>query len=264
MILSDEQMSAARSGCRPKVEPTWSLVDLPVGPQPLPTWIKGLHVDFMDAYGNAPHIRLKVCGNVRRWPEKRYTQQNTLYLAEHPDGRAEAYYQQGTLRPAVVKRWRSPDGSLHVYARQKPRNSPSDKWELEDGGAWVEVTRPCTPQQEGFGGSHYDITLTDGTEITLRGPWHGGAPEGFIEAAYLDATESYSIPARHFRPWFNRGGFGGLFLREELFIRIFARFVPHFRLARVLDAYGPQLQPLKPEWDAPKAWMLDRARRSAA
>jgi len=260
MDLSDEQMGAAMFGAR-GVECTWEPITLPEGPRPIPAWCTGLHVDFVDAYSNAPRFKLKTTSNVRDWPEKRFERKGRLFLAVAPDGRAEAYYHDSTLRPTTLRRFRCDDGRLLQYRPSEPRNDCSCPSVLTPG-EWVEVERLATTQQEGFGGAHIDITMTDGAEVTLRGPWHGGAPAGFVETAYVDMSYPWRPRPRKDRPsrWHDQGGVGGLFVAEATFIDIFARFAPHLTLAAVTNGIGRRIQPLKPEWSEPKDWVMARER----
>lgn len=251
MDLSAEQMGAGSSGDTP----SWELVELPNGPQPLPAWALDLAIWWGDGYGNSPDCKLKATENLRRWPDKRFRfEAPGRYVAEHPDGRAEVYY-HGRFRPAKLKRLRMPDGTIlppHAFKREAVE-------EEYDGFA--------TGPDEGFGGSHFHITMEDGTPVVLRGPWHSLAPAGFVEVAYVNWSDERSQ-----RPWRGEGpswlrttATGGLYIREELFIRLFARFQSHLQLARVTEFFSGgrryvSLQPLKPEWDVPKRWILERER----
>lgn len=260
MDLSDEQMGSAMFGAR-GVECTWEPITLPEGPRPIPAWCAGLHVDFVDAYSNAPRFKLKTTSNARDWPEKRFERKGRLFLAVAPDGRAEAYYHDSALRPTMLRRFRAEDGALHQYRPSLPQTDIFHSPGLIPG-EWVEVERLVTTQQEGFGGAHIDITMTDGAEVTLRGPWHGGAPEGFVETAYVDVSSPWRAQPRPGRPfcWHNAGGVGGLFVAEATFLDIFARFAPHLTLAHVHNGLGTRVQPLKPEWSEPKDWVMARER----
>ena len=264
MDLSDEQMGSAMFGAR-GVECTWEPIALPEGPRPIPAWCTGLHVDFVDAYSNAPRFKLKTTSNVRDWPDKRFERKGRLFLAVAPDGRAEAYYHDSALRPTMLRRFRCDDGRLLQYRPSEPRDNPSSPYVLSPG-EWVEVERLATTQQEGFGGAHIDIIMADGTEATLRGPWHGGAPEGFVETAYVDMSSPYCGRPRsgHSYRWYNAGGVGDLFIAEAAFIDIFARFAPHLTLAHVHNGLGVRVQPLKPEWSEPKDWVMARERLASA
>lgn len=246
-FLSDEQMHAIRDGG----SVSWAPLELPVGPRPLPAWARGLDVDFHDGFGNVPSYRVTTTINPRQWPNKRFRREGAAYIAEHEDGRAEVYYHSGAVRPATVRRFQTPDGKLHAHRPYQPfgmhHRRSGHTFMMGHGmqpGVWVDVERPCTAEQQGFGGSHIDIVLEDGTEMTLRGPWHGGAPKGFVEVGYRDRSSRW-------------GGLGaGLYLREECFVRLFARYSPHLRLVRYQGPLGERIQALKPEWDCPKdVWM---------
>lgn len=268
MFLSDEQSSVALFGLKRGAEPSWSQIELPAGPQPIPAWARDLSVYWADGYGNAPMFKLKTGEALRRWEGKRFNRIGDLFLAEAPDGRAEAYYQGGALTLTTVRRFRTLDGKLHEY---RPATGERITEALEGGGTinhvpydpgeWVEVERYCTRQEQGFGGAHIDITMVDGTEVTLRGPWHGPCPQGFVELVYVNTAEPhYAAYNKVWRRWSDRGGTGGLLIRQELFTRIFARFLPHLHLAAVDMGRGPRFEPLKPEWREPKAWVLARER----
>lgn len=235
MILSDEQTGAAR--LRADVT-DWTMVDIPVGPQPIPSWVTGMAVRWMDGYGNNPTCAIRVTEDARTWPDKVFQQSGDRYLARSGDGRAECYYHSGALRPTKLRRWQRADGSFVRGAYISPEI-------IAAGGEWGEWEVLATPQEEGFGGSHYEIMLTDGREVVLRGPWHGPCPLGFQELAYINVNARWATRGGD---WTKRGGIGGLLIEDDLFIRLFARFLPHLTLARV----GKFLQPVKPEWDAPK------------
>lgn len=250
MLLSDEQMGAVRHGF--DKDPDWQLIDLPAGPQLVPAWVTAMHVRWMDSYGNAPSFALRVTEDARSWPDKVFEQEGVRYIARHPDGRAECYQQSGALRLTKLRRWQRPDGSF-------VRAPYVDKDTRDAGGDWGEWEVLATPQEEGFGGAHIDIVLADGRDVVLRGPWHGPSPLGFQECAYVNVNDRWMRPPRAGHPaapWHNRGGIGGLLIQDDVFIRMFARFLPHLQLVRV----GKFLQPLKPEWDAPKHVVQARER----
>lgn len=245
---------------RQKIEPSWSLLDLPTGPQPTPPWARDLHVNWMDGYGNPPSFKLKTNCNARDWDDQRFERIGSMWITRHADGRAEIYYQGGPLQQVKVKRWRNAEtGSLHQYGQFQPGSRKLKP------GEWIEVERWATRQEEGFGGTHIDITMTDGREVTLRGPWHGGPPNGYVETSYIDTTKERFGGKNYWsaRPWYGRGGRAGLFIAEPAFVTMFARFQPHLRLARISDDMGDRVQPLKSEWDAPKQWILKRERSAA-
>lgn len=259
MLISSEQTRAAMHGTAHAIE--WSIIDRPVGPSPLvPEWCKGVHVNWMDEYSNSPDVRLKVHGSARRWENKRYRQEGDHFRAYHPDGRMEQYSQKGPLRLDKVKRWQSPDGSLRNYAPTEEIgtwNSATLKHE-NPTGKWIEVDRLCTRQEQGFGGSHYDLTMEDGTEIVLRGPWHTSGPEGYSEVAYVDVTDDWARRVKGKRKWWQLTGMAGLHVRDDVFVAIMSRFAPHLELASVKEYGIADIQPLKPEWDAPKCVIRER------
>ena len=258
--LSDEQMNCI--GVPGNASPTWSLVELPVGPQPLPDWAKGLHVDFGDHHDGDPRFTLKTDRDLRAWPGKRYRRDGDLWMSETDDGLADPFYQGGELRIERLRRYKTKDGALHQYAPTEPRRIRLVP------GEWIEIDRLCTRQEQGFGGAHIDLVMVDGTEVTLRGPWHGPCPSGFVEVAALDTSSPYYRHAyNRNKPWHSRCVSGVATVRADVFTPIFARYAPHLRLASVNMGRGDRLQPLKPEWNEPKAWVRARermARKQAA
>ncbi|WP_370194277.1 MULTISPECIES: hypothetical protein [Aurantimonas] len=268
MDLADDQMAAAMHGAPHEVR--WSFIERPTGPQPLPGWCKGAQIFWLDGYGNSPDVRLKVIGEARDWPEKRFRREGNRYIAESGDGRVEQYAHDGGVSMVKLRRWRSEDGSLRTWRRSGPEwaeaGSKAIGRMVVDGnlveygnepGEWVEVDLLATTKQQGFGGAEIPIKMEDGSDLVLRGPWHVGAPQGFVETAYVDVGKPVA-PYYSKRPWHQRTGMGGLYLREDLFIRIMSRFAAHIPLVRVKHLYGWRVEPIKPEWDAPKAIIYDR------
>lgn len=265
-FLSDEQMSVAMFGIPQNAHPSWKPVELPVGRQHLPGWAKGLHVDLALPYCNSPRFQLKCNRALREWDGKTFTKDGDRYMAVSDDGRAEVYYQGGGLAVATLKRYRTGDGKLHAYAPFEPQRA--DHVDEDTGlhwnghkpvpGEWVEIERLCTRQEQGFGGSHIDLVLDDGRELTLRGPWHGACPAGFVEVSYIDTSTDTSSGWFRRRPWHARGGVGGLFMTEDAFLPIFATFAPHMLAAHVDMGRGPRLEAYTYEWGEPKAWMQAR------
>lgn len=211
---------------------SWEFVDLPEGPQPLPVWARDLAVNWMDGYGNAPTFTVKVPSyDVHTWDgQVWYRTANGLYFTKHEDGRACFHSHGGSVS-------RNDDGVLQ------------------------------TTQQQGYAGRHFTIKMADDSEfpsetLILRGPWHGPTLPGFMGVTTVDAKLATDrFWQRHGRPWHERGGCFGLTIAEDTLVRLFARFQPHLRLARVTYhwwKHGYFLEPLKPEWNAPKDWMWER------
>lgn len=249
--LSDEQTHAIG---RDRAV-AYSLAQLPVGRQPTPAWARDLHVDFMDGYGNVPRFIIKTDCEARDWADKRFEFDGRRYIAKSGDGRAECYYHGEARRVDGLKRWRCPDGTI----RHGPR------W-LEGGrieaGEWETYEGWATGPDQGFGGSHFHLTMIDGREVVLRGPWHGGCPPGYVEASYFNTSDRWgrAFRKRKPQPWWNRGGRAGLFIEAEVFKLLFARFTPHLQLFEVAEGDRVWLQAAKPEWDCPKDVWIQRAR----
>lgn len=261
MILSDDQMGAVRHGLPIGSEPTWLWEELPIGPQPLPAWAKGLRVDFMMDYANRPDYRIKATTNLRRWDNKTFHREGSRYMALSGDGRAEVYYNNGSVTMTELRRFRAADGTLRQHCKHIGPN-----WDDVEPGEWVDVPMLATTQQQGFGGSQYELQMDDGTVVVLRGPWHGGAPAGYVEACYTNVADDYFRGRRirdHKSPWWQITGRAGLFLTEDLFKQLLARFAPECRCARVTNRYGSHLEAVRGDWDFPKDWIVEQNRRAA-
>ena len=244
----------------------WEMIERPTGRIDLPEWIKGAQVNWMDGWGNAPGIGLKVEGDVREWPDKRFTVDGQLYQARHPDGRLEQYAHGGpvTLRP--LQMFIRADGTVTKHRRQDAAMWPNETYGFEPG-EWGKADVLATTSSEGFGGAVIWVTMEDGREIALCGPWHVIGPVGYQEFAYVDVGERSlfheSSKRGDKRPWHARGGRAGLYLRDELAIAIYATYLPHIEIARVTYRWSGGrafIEPLKPEWDAPKQIVMDRER----
>lgn len=294
MHLSDEQMTAVTG---PGVG-AWEEVARPVGPQPLPEWVKGAAADWGYGYANPPSVTLKVAGNVHTWPDQRWVKEGTkTYIARHPDGRALVHYHNGAVSRGTA--WRLVDptppatrpvgqpvlfrsvadvqaGITDPWPREiREAHAAWKVWRLADADAAAEgekqlqwlrgrglfsdaarvETKPVlqTTKQAGYGGREYFITMQDGTDLALRGPWHGGAPTGYVEAHTHDATKVDPFWAKRGTPWHRYGCCYGLYITEELWLRIVARYIPHALVLRVHHSYGVRLELSQAGWNGPKA-----------
>jgi hypothetical protein len=271
MFLSTEQTRAVMHGIgSDTVE--WQEFVRPVGPQPIPDWCKGVHVNWLEGYGNSPSVTLKVRGCVRDWPDQRFRKEGSYYRAYHPDGRMEQYAHDGKLDWAKVQMFQSADGTLRQERRWGTEWGdqeglgfiyPNGQRSGPEPGEWVEVDRMATTQQEGFGGRHYHLKMEDGSDVVLRGPWMVGAPEGYDEACYIDVARNDVPPFYSKLPWHQRTATAGLYVTDDLFVRIMSRFAPHLPLAKVTYSGATTLEPMKPEWDAPKTIMGFQRRQAA-
>lgn len=223
---------------------TWQEVERPVGPQPLPAWLKGVHVDWMDRYGNPPSVSLKVHGDVREWDRMIWTREGDHYRCRHEDGRMRQLTHAGTICMTTMRLFRTPDGEFHQYG-------------FVNGGVgeWVEVSIRTTDQQQGFDGSYYFITMDDGEPLVLRGPWNTVSPAGYVEVAYVDTMNGNRAWMWRKKPWYCTGGIGGLRITEDLLLRAMARFAPEIRMAEVINGGWRRIEPMKPHWRAPKGFL---------
>lgn len=283
MCLSDEQMSAV-SGARVS---QWEPISLPTGKQSLPDWVKGAHVDWMNGAMNAPTVKLKVTGNVLNWDDKRWAKEGTkAYIARSGDGRAAVLYHDGVITRMAAWRVFSGDKPITYQWSVPEQRERGESWEQaaqRAGEAHLEKSwhfhelypsdKPVpdrvvvksvdvTTKQSGFGGDGYFLTMTDGSERIVRGPWHGGAPVGYVEVTAWDMTEGAEKRNRD-RPWHRRGGYAGLYITEDLFLRIIARFCPHAGMARVQHSYGPRIETYRAEWGMAKSEIYEMERAKA-
>lgn len=273
LLLSDEQAAAALAGS----QHAWSWVPafLPEGRQQLPPWLKGLHINWMEDYGNAPYVSIKVEGDVFSWPGQAWqAKERGLHITEHPDGRARAYYHRGAVSKKAL--WRICNkGRFYTYKWQVENSAeaaraaadaniakiieigPSDLRGKHDNAdtltAWIKPSVDTTTQENGFGGDRYLLQMVDGSERLLCGPWHGSPPKGYVEVTAYDRDNAYSKMEMYAnRPWHRRSGTAGLLITEDLFLRAVATYAPHVRCAYVNESYGVRLEPYRAEWDCPK------------
>lgn len=245
-VVSKEQAAVISHGR----DRSYEWIEMPVGPRPLPRWVRGMHVDWMLEYENSPRITLKTNDDLRHWDNKRFEHQGGRFMARHSDGRAEVYYHHGAVRMVTLER--------HVRTgRHEFHKEPYEAL--------------ATTQQQGFGGDHIPIVMGGkgdwrGKTIVLRGPWHGLEPPGYVEVAYVNTAEPWLrkiITHRRGGGWRRTGGRGGLYLREELFVAIVARFLPHCRLARITHDKYSTIDLVHPSWPKPKQWLAREERKLA-
>lgn len=233
-------------------------VELPVGPQPLPDWCKGVAVGWSEGYGNIPGICLKTNTDAREWKDKRFVfEDGAYYRAYSGDGRLEQHCHSGQLS------WQND--------RQAWVSTPSEGY---GGAPWKIMMRPYL-RVERAGKKKFNIFDREWVEwkdtyffqpgrdkVILVGSWHVGAPAGYIEVSYVD-TSQHDI-YRH-RRWSDRTARAGLYITEDLWLRLIARFQPHLRVARCFYGWNaPEgiLEPVREMWTQPKAWTMAANRRA--
>ncbi len=247
-------------------------VEMAAGPRALPGWVRGAHINWMDAYANSPHLHIRCSRDPLefQWAgnpvwEKRA---NGMWIAEQ-DGVAAVHYHKGAVSLTSFQErvgWINGkfDAQLQDTLDGEPRVDRTGCWPDQPGrpcmGGGIYETREilATTQQEGYAGRHIDITLKTGELVRLRGPWHGGAPEGYSEVYYYIDRPEDQRRGRWWRPWYNRGGFFGLYVRTELLLDIFATFTPHvpWCIHTTVNRHGEthRLEPIRPEIGLPKGW----------
>lgn len=240
MYVSDEQAAAAGYGRQ--AMPTFEWVDLPVGPQPLPDWAKGLRINWMDRYHCAPSYTVKTDQRVALWPGMVYEKQGDRYLAKSDDGRARCYYHAGEPKLTELKQRQicypvsPPDAPGTPYSK-------SGKWWCSQGKPSGKLWQStyvgwATYQDDGFGGDNIPVLLTDGRWVMLRGPWHGACPPGYAEVG----------TSRH----------EALTITQDLLCLLLARYQAHCRVARVTQGKRSWIEAVRPDWDKPKSvWLAE-------
>lgn len=232
-------------------------VDLPVGPQPLPKWCTGLVVGWSEGYGNIPGVCLKTNTDARDWTDKRFVvEDGHYYRARSGDGRLEQHFHSGQLhwqddRQAWVS---TPDegyGGAHweIMMRQylKVEREGKKRWNRFDPWSEWKDTYYFQPGRD---------------KVILIGPWHVGAPKGYIEVSYVD-TSQHDLYG--YRRWHDRTARAGLYITEDLWLRLIARFQPTVRVARCFYGWSaPEgiLEPVRETWTEPKAWTMAANRRA--
>ncbi len=233
-------------------------VELPVGPQPLPEWCKGVAVGWSEGYGNIPGICLKTNTDAREWPNKRFVfEEDSYYRAYSLDGRLEQHSHSGQLT------WQND--------RQAWVSSPSEGY---SGAHWEIMMREYlrVPREGKKKFNRFDKEWAEWKDtyyfqpgrdkVILVGPWHVGAPAGYIEVSYVD-TSQHDLYG--YRRWHDRTARAGLYITEDLWLRLMARFQPHLRAARCFYSWAsPEgiLEPVREMWTQPKAWTMAATRRA--
>mgnify|MGYP001796906552 CR=1 FL=1 len=201
---------------------------------------------------------MKVDADHASWQwDRKYVKNGSVYKADHTDGRCSVYHHDGPLKLRDgIKAFQRLDGSLHPDRRRDPELWPDEKY-YHEPGEWVETSMLATTKQEGFAGHDFWITLDTGEKAVLRGPWHGGSPDGYEEVSYWSSQmKHFAKPnSKYWRPWWERGGVGGLFLSQQVWVDIVSTYQAHLELAEVKRYARTNkiyIEQLKPEWSAPK------------
>lgn len=241
---------------RPSESYVW--VDLPVGPQPLPGWCTGLKVEWSDGYGNIPTICLKTNSDARDWPDKRFVfEGDCYYRAYSDDGRLEQHAHSGQLS------W-SDSQQAWVSARSEGYGGSSFHIKMQP---YLRVMREGKKKFNIFDREWAEWKDTyffqpGCDKVILVGPWHVGAPKGYIEVAYVDTSrpDIYRVARR----WHDRTARAGLYITDDLWLRLIARFQPTLRIARTIYGWSGAdgiLEPVREDWNEPKHWMLQARKR---
>lgn len=232
-----------------KPEPYFEWVDLPVGRKPIPDWVKGARIDWMDGWSNPPALEIMIAEGAADWPGKRWRREgDDLYAATHEDGRADFLSASGEPRMEWIP------AKLPLALPITP-GAPF----LKNVFWGVERVR-ATPQNDGFAGRHFRLTMEDGEPLVLRGAWFGSRLPGYLQVNYhIHGAKPYRRPGRKSGKWDTLGYFG-FYLHEDLYLRILARYAPECRCARVTTPYSISLQPVRGFWNEPKAWIAERER----
>lgn len=257
-----------------KVEP----LELAPGPRKLPSWCRGGHINWHWGYGNSPSYMVRCATNPLAFTHhgapawRMFTYQyggksGRGWIAER-EGVASCHYHDGAISMTEFEE--------HVRWLEKP--SQANNWKGTAETRKYQML--ATAQQDGYAGRHFDITLdaqeipiysretgtvmtkvARGTKLRLRGPWHGGAPEGYTETSYwVDADAPKHGAWIKTRPWYARGGYFGLYIKPEILLDILATYEPHVPWAITTETWGGKERiyrsPLVPETGLPKGWRV--------
>lgn len=225
----------------------YEMVERPTGAIDLPEWVSGAFVEWHKDYSNAPDINL-LCREFPKWDGPIYQRIGEYFIAKHKDGRVRAYKHGGKIGIHKHHVWVSEvTGQVRAHPKQG------------EPGRWEDREMLSTSRSDGFGGSKIFITLDDGRDLILWGPWSSGTPAGYQESSLWLGRGNKQLSPR-------QGGTGvGAAFSHDLLTRAAARFLPHIELALVTYNYGTFLEPVSPEHAyAPKAFFqqeMDRVRK---
>lgn len=227
----------------------------------LPSWVLDAHVDWMEGYGNDPRYLIKIAPNAfDRGALGWYKRGEKTWIAEHPDGWCKCHYHNGPVTLRTAKDFKG-------YEKDETGEVITFKPIYEDR-LYIGTTK-----QAGYGGRHFPIVMADdsdiypGQTVELVGPWHGGAPEGYIDVTIVEWDERTQQQAEWRRKhskwpnagkWFRAGGTFGIYLKKELVLAIMAVHQPHLRFCDHDLGYAKYLHPLRPETGMPKGWYLPK------
>lgn len=251
--LSTEQTRAVNFGIGDQTI-TWQEVARPAGPQPIPTWCKGIHVDWMEGFSNSPSVVLKTNQNLGDWPNKKFRKEGDYYRAYSDDGQMVQYAHSGAVGKVLLAAFRREDGTITQNRRsgcEWASGVPGDDYAAEPG-EWVKVEMLATTPSQGFGGANFWCPMEDGTTIVLRGPWHSGPKQGYADVAYVNVKDRFFRPYRKGMKWHEVTQIGGLYLSQESLVRILSKFAAHLPIAAVTYSGCTTIEPYLAEWGVPK------------
>jgi hypothetical protein len=247
MIASKDQTLAIRHGL--EGAPNWVEIERPVGPQDLPAWVKGLHIDWMMGWANSPRVKFK-CATQPMPKDVLWEQgENGRWFREH-EGVMQQHWHSGAL------------------------SNKDDNGKPLPEGHWQ------TTKQNGYAGATFTIKLKDGRTVHLRGPWFGGSPAGYSELTVVDMSDPYHLVKQgkvkyeiipdsgrfiHInvkaKAWWKNGGNFGCYVSDGILIKAIAKYYPHVRIALDLrEKRGDAIEPFLDEWDMPKRQYQDQQR----
>lgn len=152
-------------------------------------WVTEVNVNWVAYADNLPTITLrhKDSFNPNEWDNK---------VWEFVENKSRSYYQS-----------LSEDGRGEFHYHKKAYQDAD--------GIWM------TPQEEGYGGRHFNIKMIDGRDVILRGPWYGGAPKPFADVTTQADCDTL--------------GFFGLCVEQDRLVQTVLHHLPNMRLFEVHD-----------------------------
>jgi hypothetical protein len=245
--MDNTQTMVVNHGRRVRPVKSWRRVEMPTGKLDIPAWALDLHINWMEGYGNFPHIE--------------------MLLAYDPldrNGESPARYRRP--KPGVYIQSAEGMTNCHYHSGAVSENSEGK----------LQTTR-----DDGYSGRTFTIRMADdepfwgGREIDLRGPWHGPPPEGTVEVYCHIRDEEKDERSRKWRgrpsmkhlgpdrcKWWNLQLTFGWNVEVETFLRIAATKLPHIGWAWVQPDWTREgelrLEPIDPRTNCPKGYLPEQ------
>lgn len=204
----------------------------------VPPWVLNAKIHWNMYYDNYPDLYLATPDDVFDFDEEigYEFRPPSLYIAESGDGRATAKFHDA-LRLQTLRRFKGWD--------------PVKREQI-----FVNEELWATPPSRGFAGREFSIKMKDGKTGLLRGPWYGGAPDGYQEVT-VKFRKDWDRKGED-RPWWRVMGIFGLGVSTDLYMQLCTHFCGVTKFARCgynHISHEAPVVPVHPEWAVPKGWI---------